>query len=877
MVLFDSFSGNTSLSASIPNDNYTLAHTCSGSDRFLLVAVYTSGGGTISSITYAGTAMSAITSFVESGSVKVYIYGLVNPASGNNNVVVTFTGSQSTGGIDAYSFSGVDQTTGYGAIATLAGSAHTNSISESITTTQDNSLLVDFFMDNRTVYSGSSPISGAGQTQKLSSSTSNGYWCGSSYERTTTAGSYSTSWTWNHVSSVTASLGVIEILPSTSLFPETTGAVTTSFASSVSSMPVNLPSSIASGDLLIAIAEVRNSGTWTLPSGWTQLFSPVAAGGVGDFTAFYRICDGTEGSTATWTASVASTASWQVRQITNWQGTTPPEVTTANSGGAVSTNNPPSLTPSWGADNTLWLAVMGDTAQTVSITGAPTNYDDLTSNSVSSGGSACNTGSAFRQTNTATEDPAGFTTGSDRWWMAATIAIRPVASAITTTQTTTATTRIQQSVLKTVAALARITTNTLKTVNAVTRITAATQKTQNAITRITTKSLKTVTSLTRITANTIKTQTARTRITVLTQKLQTATTRISVSTTKTITALARITANTLKTQIANARITANTIKTNSAITRITVSVQKTQTAITRILNVVPRTITATTRITANTLKTNSAITRIANIQNKTIGAVTRLSTRATKTINAITRITVNILKTQTAKTRITANTLRVQGSITRIARVVNKTQTSITRIALLSSKTIDAVTRITANTLKIVTSTTRLTANGIKTNTATTRIQQMVLKTQFALARISVSTTKTILSVTRITAHGIRTTSAITRLSTRVQKTINGVSRITVFATQNNHAITRITIHTLKTIAAITRINSIIRKNTTASASISTKTLHTTTATAIIISSRKRFIVKPIPDSQKQALYNLLRSYDQNSDLYKIRRLPYYN
>lgn len=204
-----------------------------------------------------------------------------------------------------------------------------------------------------------------------------------------------------------------------------TSATTTSFGSAVSTMSVNLPANIAAENLLVAIVSVRNTGTWTLPTGWSQLFAPVAAGGVGGFTAFYKVATGSEGSSNSWTASTATTASWQVRRITSWHGTTPPEAATANSGGAVSTNNPPALTPSWGSANTLWLAAMGNTAQTVSITAAPAGYADNVANPVSSGGSAANTGTAYRQNIGATEDPAGFSTGSDRWWMAATIAIRP--------------------------------------------------------------------------------------------------------------------------------------------------------------------------------------------------------------------------------------------------------------------------------------------------------------------------------------------------------------------------------------------------------------------------------------------------------------------
>lgn len=316
------------------------------------------------------------------------------------------------------------------ALASISAAA----VSKSITTTVANSMVFAAYANSSAAPDNTTQVVGTSQTAVGSYKGTVTHGGAEVWRQTSNTASIG-SVTMNLVtpSSSTGAMVAFEIVPSV-----VSSAIKTGFASSVTSMAVNLPASISSGDLLIAIVEVRNSGTWTKPTGWTQIFAPVAAGGVGDFTAFYKIADGTEGSTATWTASVASTASWQVRKITDWDGTAAPEAATANSGGAVSTNNPPSLTPSWGADNTIWLAVMGDTAQTVSITGAPANYSDITANPISSGGAAVNTGSAYRTNNTATEDPGGFSTGSDRWWVAATIAIKPSSGGSTTTGSITA-------------------------------------------------------------------------------------------------------------------------------------------------------------------------------------------------------------------------------------------------------------------------------------------------------------------------------------------------------------------------------------------------------------------------------------------------------
>lgn len=206
-----------------------------------------------------------------------------------------------------------------------------------------------------------------------------------------------------------------------------TSAQTTTFASSVTSMSVNLPPDILSGDLLIAHVGIRNTGTWTAPTGWVSLASQLGGGSVGQTDVWYKVADGSEGSTATWTAGVATTAAWQVRRIISWHGTTPPEAAKTN-GDSTTAPNPPSLTPSWGAEDTIWLALAGSAANTMNFTAAPTNYVDLTSTVASSGGGASNAGSAIRQNNTATEDPGVFTTSQNRWWSAITVAVRPAGS-----------------------------------------------------------------------------------------------------------------------------------------------------------------------------------------------------------------------------------------------------------------------------------------------------------------------------------------------------------------------------------------------------------------------------------------------------------------
>lgn len=191
-----------------------------------------------------------------------------------------------------------------------------------------------------------------------------------------------------------------------------------------------MPATVDAGDLLIAIVSVRNALTWnTIPTGWNKISESAGGGSVGELSIFYKIADGSEdGGTATWVTSVGSSAAWMVIRITGWHGTTPPEVGTAASGD-VSNANPPTLSPSWGAEDTLWLAVAGHAAiSAAAFTAAPTNYLNFANNGASSGGAAVSVAFGTRELNAASEDPGTFTAGgSNRFWAAQTVAVRPAA------------------------------------------------------------------------------------------------------------------------------------------------------------------------------------------------------------------------------------------------------------------------------------------------------------------------------------------------------------------------------------------------------------------------------------------------------------------
>lgn len=212
-------------------------------------------------------------------------------------------------------------------------------------------------------------------------------------------------------------------------FPSAGTPTATQFASSVTSMSVSMPATVSSGDRLIAAGVTRYTGTYsTVPSGWTQLKLQAGGSSVSQLTIFEKIADGSEGGgSATWVFSTATTAVWQVIRVTGAHASAASEV--ASTSGDYTTNpNPPSLTPSWGADDTLWLEIAGNSADTSLTTGASTNYSGYQLNSASTGGAQANVSSASYQHNASSEDPGLFTAPANiRYWAAATLAVRPSA------------------------------------------------------------------------------------------------------------------------------------------------------------------------------------------------------------------------------------------------------------------------------------------------------------------------------------------------------------------------------------------------------------------------------------------------------------------
>ena len=122
----------------------TWSHTCTGSDRILFVGVTVGTGMTVSGVTYNGVSMTQVATLALGGAVfnNGYIFRLVAPATGANNIVVTASADTFIYAA-ATSYTGVDQTTPIDVSGT--NSTTGTSLGLSLTTTKDNDWLVGFW------------------------------------------------------------------------------------------------------------------------------------------------------------------------------------------------------------------------------------------------------------------------------------------------------------------------------------------------------------------------------------------------------------------------------------------------------------------------------------------------------------------------------------------------------------------------------------------------------------------------------------------------------------------------------------------------------------------------------------------------------------
>lgn len=186
--------------------------------------------------------------------------------------------------------------------------------------------------------------------------------------------------------------------------------------------------SASSGHLLLVNCVCRDStGTFSWAGGWTQIYQRKTRDQTSTndaiYSSAYRVSDGTE-TTVVVTTSATVKCAWSTYRISGQHASSAPEAQSAL-GAASTAPDSDSLTPSWGAEDTLWFTFFG-AAAIANVDVFPSSYSNGQQFSTSAGTSVT-TGAAERQLNATSEDPGAFTIASVLNWGAATIAVRTAA------------------------------------------------------------------------------------------------------------------------------------------------------------------------------------------------------------------------------------------------------------------------------------------------------------------------------------------------------------------------------------------------------------------------------------------------------------------
>lgn len=155
-IAFDATSEAHDTSGTV--SSLTFSHTTSGTNRILFVGFFAGVTDIITGVTYAGTAMTLVNKIQAPGGRWAYLYRLVAPASGANNIVISASGNTAFGAAGA-SYTGAAQTGQPDASSTNTTSAST-SFTESVTTVANNAWTVLSLRDEN----GSALTAGGGTT-----------------------------------------------------------------------------------------------------------------------------------------------------------------------------------------------------------------------------------------------------------------------------------------------------------------------------------------------------------------------------------------------------------------------------------------------------------------------------------------------------------------------------------------------------------------------------------------------------------------------------------------------------------------------------------------------------------------------------------------
>lgn len=263
-LAFDAVGPNASGQNALAPTSLTWSHTCGGSNRVLLVGVavgQASGSDatkTISSVTYAGVAMTSLGVRHSNNQTAGYVqvFGLIAPASGANNVIVTFASAPTSAEAGSLSFNGADQVSGWGTPVLASGATATATATVSSNTSGN---IIAYFVVNG-ADTGTNPTSPATKRYQANFNHSSAGGCSGGATIPATGSSVTCSWP------VTADWYAV-IAVEVKAAPQAATPSTVAVAAVIPSPPL-----VGSGDATTTPAAVAVAATIPTPAAFSALF-----------------------------------------------------------------------------------------------------------------------------------------------------------------------------------------------------------------------------------------------------------------------------------------------------------------------------------------------------------------------------------------------------------------------------------------------------------------------------------------------------------------------------------------------------------------------------------------------------------------------------
>jgi hypothetical protein len=206
------------------------------------------------------------------------------------------------------------------------------------------------------------------------------------------------------------------------------GTPTTSGACSPT---INKPTGVVTNDVLIASVGGAGNGTLSAPAGWTLIDAGVAAGSASKMSTWYRVVDGTDGASYSFTATSFTSCAGSISAYSNVDVTNVID----NAGAAHSTNTSNTATASTTSITTARTNAMvvaslyanKATAFTCPVWAAITGLTEEVDSCQSAGttGSSVGSDDGLRGTAGATGSYSSAISGSPSFWIANAVALKP--------------------------------------------------------------------------------------------------------------------------------------------------------------------------------------------------------------------------------------------------------------------------------------------------------------------------------------------------------------------------------------------------------------------------------------------------------------------